>query len=59
MRMMGMTDLSYWLSWFSFYMIQNSIISILAWGALSINVINGGAVYIFLYIWLFGFSIFG
>ena len=59
MRMMGMSDFSYWLSWFSFYMLQMSIICILGWAMLNINVINGGTLYIFLYMWLFGFAIFG
>jgi ATP-binding cassette, subfamily A (ABC1), member 3 len=59
MRMMGMSDFSYWLSWFSFYMLQASIITVLGWAALNINVINGGTFYIFFYIWLFGFAVFG
>jgi len=59
-RMMGMTDLPYWLSWFTFYTIQNTIISFIAWAALCINVIgNSNKGLIFLYIWLFGESIFG
>lgn len=60
MRMMGMTDVSYWLSWFAFYSLQATIISLIGWICLCINVINsGGAGYIFVYIWLFGISIFG
>jgi ATP-binding cassette subfamily A (ABC1) protein 3 len=60
MRMMGMSDFSYWLSWFVFYSIQVSIVALISWGCLMINVINdGSAGYIFLYIWLFGLSCFG
>lgn len=60
MRMMGMSDLSYWMSWFTFYSIQSTLIAILAWAFLCINVIkNGSSGYVFLYIWLFGESIIG
>ena len=60
MRMMGMTDLPYWLSWLTYYTIQNTIISFIAWGVLCINVIvYSSKGYIFLYFWLFGEAIFG
>ncbi len=60
MRMMGMTDLPYWLSWFAFYTIQTTIIAFIGWLSLCINVLkNGGSGYIFLYMWLFGVSCFG
>ena len=60
MRMMGMSDLSYWLSWFAFYTLQTTIIAFIGWICLCINVINdGGAGYIFVYMWLFGISVFG
>ena len=58
--MMGMSDLPYWLSWFTFYAIQSTIISVLAWAFLMINVVSDGAGGdVFLYIWLFGLSIMG
>lgn len=60
MRMMGMTDAPYWLSWFAYYTILNTIFSILAWAVLCINVIGASnPFYIFLYIWLYGQSVFG
>jgi hypothetical protein len=59
-KMMGMTDLPYWLSWFTYYTIQNTVISLIAWGVLCINVIvYSSKGYIFLYFWLFGEAIFG
>lgn len=57
--MMGMTDLSYWLSWFAWYMLQTTTITLIGWAMLCINVINGGKAYIFIYIWLFGLAVFG
>lgn len=60
MRMMGLNDFPYWLSWFAFYSIQSSIIALVGWLCLCINVIpDGGKGYIFLYLWLFGESVFG
>ena len=40
MRIMGMTDLPYWLSWFLFYTLINTAVTTLAWGALMYNVIT-------------------
>lgn len=58
--MMGMSDASYWISWFIFYSIQVTIVAIISWGCLMINVIaDGSAGYIFLYLWLFGEVCFG
>jgi len=60
MRMMGMGDLSYWLSWFAYYSIQSTVITLIGWAVLCINVCKyGSAGYIFLYMWLFGESIMG
>ena len=60
MRMMGMTDLPYWLSWFAFYSLQSTVVCLIGWGCLCINVLdNGGSGYIFLYMWLFGEAVFG
>jgi len=39
MRMMGMTDTSYWLSWFAYYTLINTIIGFVGWLCLCINVI--------------------
>jgi len=38
MKMMGLTDTPYWLSWFVFYTAQNLLITTLAWVILLINV---------------------
>ena len=39
MRIMGMTDLPYWMSWFIFYTLLNTIMTTFAWGILIINVV--------------------
>ena len=60
MKMMGLTDFSYWLSWWVYYVIIVTIISALVILVLSFNVFtysNRGL--IFLYIWIFGLSLFG
>ena len=60
MRMMGMSDFSYWSSWFFYYTTVNTILSTASWGVLMINCIpikSGG--YIWLFIWLYGQSLFG
>jgi len=38
MRIMGMTDLPYWLSWFAYYTCINTIVTTLAWFVLLFNV---------------------
>lgn len=60
MRMMGMTDSPYWLSWFAYYTILNTILSLIAWAVLCINVIGfSNPIFVFLWIWLYGQAIFG
>jgi hypothetical protein len=60
MRMMGMTDTAYWLSWFVYYTLVNTIISTLCWGTLLYNVINfSSPLYMWLFFWLYGEAIFG
>ena len=60
MRMMGMTDTPYWLSWLAYYTVLNTILSLVAWLVLCINVIGASnPFYIFLMIWMYGQSIFG
>ena len=39
MRIMGMTDLPYWMSWFVFYTLLNTIMTTLAWVILLIKVV--------------------
>ena len=60
MRMMGLKDSSYWLSWFTYYTLVVTVISILCTIILSFNVVkysNNGVV--FLYFWVYGMSLFG
>jgi hypothetical protein len=60
MRMMGMTDVPYWLSWFVYYTALNTILSVIAWLVLCINVIGASNPwYVLLFIWLYGQSVFG
>ena len=60
MRMMGMTDFPYWLSWFVYYTVLNTVLSLIAWGVLCINVIgSSNPLYVFAYLWLYGQSVFG
>lgn len=60
MKMMGLSDFSYWLSWFSYYFVIVTIISVLCLAVTSGNVwvySNKGIIFIFL--WVYGISLFG
>ena len=60
MRIMGMTDLPYWLSWFIFYTAINTVVSTICWAVLLFNVINySQPMYIWLFFWLYGEAVFG
>lgn len=60
MRIMGMTDLPYWMSWFLFYSAINTIVTTLAWGTLMIKVINySQPMYLWIFFWLYGEAVFG
>ena len=60
MRMMGMTETAYWMSWFVYYTMINTAISTLSWIILLINVINySNAFYVWLFFWLYGQAVFG
>ena len=48
MRMMGMLDKSYWLSWYVYYTMISTLIVILAWCALLINCIQYSNVFLVL-----------
>ena len=55
MRIMGMTDLPYWLSWFVFYTLINTIVVTLCWGVLMSNVVKySQPFYVWLFFWLYG-----
>ena len=58
--MMGMSDMPYWLSWFFYYTVLNTVTALLATITLSVNLfLNSNMNYIFLMIWLYGEAIFG
>ena len=60
MKMMGLSDFSYWLSWWTYYFIVVTVISGLCLGVLSINVLeNSDRGIIFLFLWIYGNSLFG
>ena len=60
MRMMGMTDGPYWLSWWMHFTIINCFVSVAAWGILMINVNSySNPIYLLLFFWLYGEAIFG
>ena len=59
MRMMGMTDAPYWLSWWFHFTCINLVITIASCGILCINVINySEKIYLFLFIFLYGEAVF-
>ena len=60
MRIMGMADFPYWMSWFIFYTVINTVVSTLCWGILLTKVINySQSGYIWLFFWLYGEAVFG
>ena len=60
MRMMGLKDSAYWLSWFVYYLIINTFIAIFALIILGIQVMpNTDKFLLFLFFWCFGLSLFG
>jgi hypothetical protein len=60
MRMMGMTDFPYWMSWFAYYTVLNTVFSLAAWLVMCINVIGpSNPWFILLFIWLYGEAVFG
>lgn len=60
MRMMGMSDVPYWMSWFVYYTIINTGLCTMAWFILIFSVIGNSNVFlIWLLIWLYGEAVFG
>ena len=60
MAIMGMTNTAYWMSWFVYYTLINTVITTLAWMVLLYNVINySKIIYIWFFFWLYGESVFG
>ena len=59
MRMMGLSDLAYWLSWFAFYSVMSTIIITVGWLFLCINCLTGtNVMYVWLWFWLYGEAVF-
>ncbi len=55
MRIMGMTDLPYWMSWFIFYTVINTVVSTLALATLLPAVITySQPFWMWLFFWLYG-----
>jgi ATP-binding cassette subfamily A (ABC1) protein 3 len=60
MKIMGLKDFSYWLSWFAYHIFSVSVISLMCTLILSFNVIvNSNKLVLFLFFWIFGMSLFG
>ena len=60
MRMMGMIDAPYWLSWWMHFTMINTLVSLCCWCILMINVNNySNPAYLFLFFWLYGEAVFG
>ena len=60
MRMMGMSDLPYWLSWWVYYTCVNAVIATVCWAVLCINVLRSGSVgFIWVWFFLYGEAVFG
>jgi ATP-binding cassette, subfamily A (ABC1), member 3 len=59
MRMMGMTDAPYWLSWWFHFTGVNAILTCISAGILCINIVNySEPIYLFLFIFLYGEAVF-
>jgi len=59
MRMMGLTDFPYWLSWYSYYIVVITFLSFFM-TLLLIGVFpNSNKFLIFVYFWMYGMSLFG
>jgi hypothetical protein len=60
MKIMGLKDSSYWLSWFVTHLITVTLISSICILILSFNVIvNSNLLLVFLFFWIYGMSLFG
>lgn len=60
MKMMGMTDTSYWLSWFSYHLFYVTVVSFVSTILLKAGVVQYTSFgYCFAFLWVFGMSLFG
>lgn len=59
MKIMGLTDTPYWLSWFIYYFLVSTAISIFGAGILKINIFIYTPYWmLFLFLWLYGLALF-
>jgi ATP-binding cassette subfamily A (ABC1) protein 3 len=55
MLMMGMSEMSYWCSWFCYYTVVNTLITTLSWLMLAFVIFKHSNVWlVWLVLWLFG-----
>jgi len=55
MLMMGMSEMSYWCSWFFYYSVVNTVITTLSWLILAFVIFKHSDVcLVWLVLWLFG-----
>lgn len=60
MRMMGMRDTAYWLSWYVYYLVISTIVVLLAWLVFLINCIEySNSFLILISFWLYSQAVFG
>lgn len=59
MKIMGLRDTPYWLSWFLYYFIIATVISLFSAAILKINIfVHTSYLILFLFLWLYGLSLF-
>ena len=59
MRIMGLTDLPYWLAWYLYYLIVMTVICLVMTLILIPCFANSNKFLVFLYLWCFGMSLYG
>jgi hypothetical protein len=60
MRMMGLGDFAYWFSWLAYYTIVNTVLVLICWAILLVNVYQRKSAFLlFVLMWLYGQSLFG
>jgi hypothetical protein len=60
LRMMGMSDLPYWLSWYTHYTMINTLVSlVVSIGLMGLVFENSSGFVTFMFAWIYGQSLFG
>lgn len=60
MRIMGMSDFPYWLSWMLQYSVFNLVLVVCCWALLCVNIFKWESSYVLLIVmWVYGQSLFG